>query len=156
MLLASSACTADLGSVGMVARGVEEVCHAEMADVDPVQSEEGGRGEAVKRTDYEIPDSVMDALTDEAESYGMRGDIEVADYDPADCDEEDATGVLFAWVVNRYPSGGWADQLRPLTAEESALVLRATVDRLVEEHERVRPLLRIAHAIKDAVRSGVL
>lgn len=110
----------------------------------------------MKRTDYEIPDAVMDALTDEAASRGMTGDIEVADYDPTDSDEDDATGVLIGWTVNRYPSGGWADQIRPLTAEESVLVLRATVEQLAQEQERVRPLLRIARAIKDAVRSGVL
>lgn len=110
----------------------------------------------MKRTDYEIPDAVMEALACEAERRGLRGEIEVADYDPTNSDEDDATGVLIGWTVNRYPSGGWADQIRPLTAEESVLVLRATVEQLVQEQERARPLLRIARAIKDAVRSGVL
>lgn len=110
----------------------------------------------MKRTEYELSDSVMDALADEAMSRGMTGEITVADYDPSDNDEDDATGILIGWVVNHYPSGSWADQIRPLTAEESVLVLRATVEQLVQEQERARPLLRIARAIRDAVRSGAL
>lgn len=108
----------------------------------------------MRRTDYEIPEDLQNVFWGDIRKSVHDGDSEVADYDPSDYEDGNASGALHLWAVNRYPSGSWAHRIRPLTDAEAVAVLRATVERLLEEQEEARPLWLVGLAVRDAVKAG--